>query len=126
MSSVPAHPAGSCVEMNIWAAKSQIGFINGPMDAVWFYNMVRNGGPWDYKQKGRQYQDFGNFNFGAVGYAIGIPEDVLLRGAGWAQSRAGTTTSSWGNWWGNSPYGDDPMDQKAIQSGIDYAKIRGH
>lgn len=26
-----------------------------------------NKGPWDYKQQGKQYQEFGNFNYGATG-----------------------------------------------------------
>ena len=33
-------------------------------DLGWFYNQVKNKGPWHYKQQGAQYQDFGNFNFG--------------------------------------------------------------
>lgn len=126
MPSIPIHPPGSCVEMNIWAAKYQVGVVLGPTDAAWFFGMVRNGGPWDYKQQGRRYQDFGNFNYGAVGYAIGIPETVLLRGAGWAQSKAQTSMSGWSNWWGRSPYGDDPMDQKMIEAGVEYAKHRGY
>jgi len=98
----------------------------GPMDYYWFYQMVRNGGPWDYKQSGRNYQDFGNFNYGAVGYSIGIPVTMLLRAAGWAQSRAGTSLKAWGVWWENSPYGDDPHDQRLIESGIQYAKHLGY
>src|SRR5690606_25133757 len=78
MASMPAKPSGACVEMNIWAAKSQVGFVLGPMDFVWFFHQVRNKGPWDYKQYGAGYADFGNFNFGAVGYVIDIPEAMLL------------------------------------------------
>lgn len=29
-------------------------------DLGWFYNQVKNKGPWHYKQQGAQYQDFGN------------------------------------------------------------------
>lgn len=126
MVAIPAKPKGACVEMNIWGAKSQIGFVLGPMDLAWFFQQVRNRGPWDYKQSGSGYADFGNFNYGAVGYAIGIPEVILLRAAGWAQSRAGTSASVWGTWWGESPYGDDPMDQNMIAAGISYAKLRGY
>lgn len=123
---VPSHPPGSCLSMNIWIAKHQVGFLLGPSDIDWFYNMVRNGGPWDYKQAGSEYQDFGNFNYGAVGYSIGIPEHILLRGAGWAQTTAKTSIHSWGSWWSFAPYGDDPADQRMIKAGIKYAKNRGH
>lgn len=37
---------------------------------VWFYGQVQDYGPWDYKQAG-PYEDFGNFNYGAVGAAMG-------------------------------------------------------
>ncbi|MEP9089402.1 hypothetical protein [Enterobacter cloacae] len=39
------------------------------MTYVWFYQMVRNHGPWDFKQGRAQYANFGNFHFGAVGAA---------------------------------------------------------
>jgi hypothetical protein len=32
--------------------------------------MVQTGGPYDYKQAGKQYADYGNFNFGYVGTGI--------------------------------------------------------
>lgn len=90
---------------------------------AWFYSQVRNRGPWDYKfVSGRQYANFGNFNYGATGYAAGITEEVLLRAAGWAQIRAGTSQPAFDTWYGSSPYGDDPDDQYWIQAGIDYAK----
>ncbi|WP_283149075.1 polymorphic toxin type 44 domain-containing protein [Silvimonas soli] len=79
----------------------------------------------DYKQRGRQYADLGNFNYGATGTALGIPEVVLLRAAGYAQEAARTSTSGWGVYWGRAPYGDDPSDQKQIKAGIEYAKRRG-
>jgi len=86
----------------------------------WLYNQVRNKGPWDYKQHGSQYQNFGNFNYGATGAASGLPDFVIYRGAGWAQQQAGTSDPSWGSPWGSSPYGDDPADQIMIQQGIEY------
>lgn len=42
-----------------------------------------------------------------------------------AQSRAGTTDVAFGNWYGSTPYGDDPNDQYWIRAGIDYAKRTG-
>lgn len=92
----------------------------------WFYQQVRLHGPWDYKTRiARKYADFGNFNYGAVGTAAGIPEQVLLRAAGWAQSRSGNGQSKDGDWYGAHPYGDDPADQAWIKAGIDYAKNTG-
>ena len=72
---VPLSPPGASVNRNLQEAEIQRWMDhNNPMALYsWFYNKVRNGGPWDYKQKGRQYADFGNFNFGAAGAAAGIP-----------------------------------------------------
>ncbi|MBG0656388.1 hypothetical protein I4P16_13360 [Enterobacter hormaechei] len=102
-------------------------FHRGPsaLTYAWFYQQVRGHGPWDYKQHGRQFESFGNFHYGAVGHAAGISGEVLLRGAGWAQSRAGTTVPAFGDWFGSTPYGDDPNDQYWIRAGIDYAKRTG-
>jgi hypothetical protein len=99
----------------------------------WFYNQVRNRGPWDYKQittlsdfgtrNPSPYQDFGNFNYGATGAAAGIPQQVLLRAAGDAQIAAGTSQPGWGTPTSLSgPYGDDPQDQAMIMLGITYAQ----
>jgi hypothetical protein len=93
----------------------------------WFYNQVRNKGPWDYKQRGPEYQNFGNFNYGATGRALGLSEGLLLREAGRAQQAAGTSRPEWGDpgsrlnpWGGTGSFGDDPVDQFWIRSGFDY------
>ena len=86
-----------------------------------FYQSVRNKGRWDYKQQGEQYRDFGNFNYGATGYAAGFGP-ILLPLAGWAQSTAGTSKPEWGTWYGKAPYGDDPQDQAMIRKGMRYAR----
>jgi len=122
----PCPPPNVFIEMNIQHSRNRVGKILSPSDLLWFYNQVRNKGPWDFKQKGQAYADFGNFHYGAVGYAIGIPEQVLLRAAGWAQSRAGTTLNSFGHWTDDAPYGDDPKDQIQIRNGIDFAKRNGY
>lgn len=92
----------------------------------WFYTQVRNGGPWDYKQISIEYEAFGNFHYGAVGIAGGFSEEVLLRAAGLAQSRAGTDKDEFGRWWGSAPFGDDPIDQYWINEGIRYARFRNY
>jgi hypothetical protein len=43
---------------------------------------VKTTGPWDYKEPENEFKDFGNFNYGATGAAMGYSEDTLLRMAG--------------------------------------------
>ena len=122
-------PQGVSLAANI-AKAELISYLSYTERLVWFYSMTRNKGPWDYKQLGRQYEIFGNFNFGATGVAAGISEATLLRGAGWAQTRAGTTQSGWGTATnqggvffgigGTAPFGDDPADQYWISAGANY------
>ncbi|ASQ77418.1 hypothetical protein B1023_13640 [Enterobacter hormaechei] len=103
-------------------------FHGGPslMTYIWFYQMVRNHGPWDYKQGRAEYANFGNFHYGAVGAAAGIPEGILLRGAGTAQILAGTSDpDEFAKFQNNNNYGDDPVDQLWIRAGIDYARRSG-
>jgi hypothetical protein len=127
MSLYPASPEGVSVDANMSMIRRRFGRIVGPSDYHWFYEQVRNKGPWDFKKNGnRQFENFGNFHYGAVGYAGGIPETVLLRAAGFAQSRAGTHDEKWGDWYSSEPFGDDPKDQEWIKKGIEYAKNRGY
>ena len=104
-------PPGVDARANIYEAGTNMSFGD-------WYDAVRNKGAWDYKQKGSQYEAFGNYNFGLTGRAIGIPASILRRGAGWAQTQAGTSDPSWGTPTGNTPYGDDPTDQSWINEGI--------
>ena len=107
-------PPGVDINSNIVVAGNN-------QNLFWFKDQVRNKGPWDYKQQGREYEDFGNFNYGATGSAVGIPSGVLLRAAGVVQQMAGTSKPEWGDPWDSSgPYGDDPADQHMIQEGINY------
>lgn len=136
----PQAPGGVSVEANIAAALSVQAALNvagtatrmDPTGAVilWFLNQVKPGGAWDYKLQGSQYEDFGNFNFGAVGAALGIPLDTLLRGAGLVQvltdgrrtiQNPEARRIGKGSPFGAPPYGDDSKDQEQIQRGIDYA-----
>ncbi|UPG90271.1 polymorphic toxin type 44 domain-containing protein [Luteibacter aegosomaticola] len=84
-----------------------------------FYELVRNKGPYDYKQVDRsKYADYGNFHYGVVGRAAGIPSDLLLRAAGWAQTRSGNYQAENDGPLGRPPYGDDPADQEQISNGM--------
>jgi hypothetical protein len=84
---------------------------------------MRSGGTWDYKKKyGREWEDSGNFNYGFVSAALGVPEQAALRFAGWYQMRSGTSRKEWGHWAFSvsGPYGDDPDDQEQIIRGYEY------
>ena len=95
---------------------------------AWFYQKVRNKGDWDFKNNvylrykkegiivcGKHYSNAmpGNFHFGFVGAAAGIPRSVLHLAAGKAQERAGTSKDEF---WCTS--GDDPEDYEFIRLGI--------
>jgi RHS repeat-associated protein len=91
------------------------------MNVMEFYNAVRNGGKWDFKQLDPKYQDYGNYHYGMMARAHGMSETMACRGAGWAQEQAGTSDPSWGDWTdmsSGSSYGDDPNDQKWIKEGM--------
>lgn len=117
-------PSGVSVTKNMMIAR----FHHGPslLTYLWFYKQVRGHGPWDYKNLlGKQYENFGNFHYGAVGIAAGIKPGILLRGAGFAQILAGTSDPAFMNYPGPDSYGDDPKDQTWIRAGIDYAQRSG-
>jgi hypothetical protein len=61
-----------------------------------------------------QGQDIGNINFGYTGKALGLPDAVLLAGAGVAQIMAGTSNFSFFM----VSNGDDLRDQMFIRYGI--------
>jgi len=116
---VPPAPPGTDINKNMQHADKN-------WNPLWFYDQVRNKGPWDYKQQGRKYADFGNFNFGAAGAAFGLPDNVLHRSAGWANLKADPTRKGLGNPWGKYPYGDSTSDQEEIGKGINYCECMGY
>ena len=89
----PAPPPDVSIDTNIEEAIQKKIYLKEDSAFLlsWFYTKVRNKGGWDFKQLGRQYADFGNFHYGAVGTAAGISEGLLLRAAGAAQHLAGTS-----------------------------------
>jgi RHS repeat-associated protein len=140
---IPYHLGSMDVDQNVSQAKAyRLLFFSGGLGtgiaANWFYNQVRGHGPWDYKQDKSindfglpdprsPFEDFGNFNFGATAAALGIPEDVALRGAGWASTQADPgRAKQLGHWWGAPPYGDDPDDQVQIELGYNYVRLNCH
>lgn len=90
---------------------------------AWWVNKVRPNGDWDYKRGDNKltYENFGNFNYGATGAALGFSRGDLLRGAGFAQEFLhGAYDPSDGHFWGDSPFGDNRNDQYWIEQGINY------
>lgn len=78
-------PTGHSVTQNIQTAQTATAGMDAAQKMIWFFDQVRQGGDMDYKQltpDKRYYEDFGNYNYGAVGRAIGIPSIVLDIGAG--------------------------------------------
>ena len=68
-----AVPPGADLAANMRLAREHVN------DPLWFAMQVREGGPWDYKRLGRQYEEFGNLNFGATGKAAGFRRYLLGR-----------------------------------------------
>jgi Bacterial toxin 44 len=112
---VPLAPKTANILDNIAEAE------NHPGDYLWFYKMVHDRAPWDYKRADPNYghssgyrsiyEEFGNFNYGATAAAAGIPLTVALRGGGFA------ARGIFGGWWGPRPFGDARDDQAMIRRG---------
>lgn len=99
-----------------------------------FANLVKPGGKWDYKTQSNaehNYEEFGNFNFGATGGAAGFSLDILLRAAGYVQQHWGdknapgvggsvSLTDVLSGKGGEAPFGDQASDQAAIKRGYSY------
>jgi hypothetical protein len=92
------------------------------MTAEQYYEAVRTGGEWDYKQLDPKYENFGNFSFGATCGAQTFSSAVCNAGAGWYQIKSGTSDPAWGGRWGPS-WGDDPKDQAWIARGQQYYRV---
>jgi len=109
-------PENISIENNINKALSYQKNHDPISTLFWFYNHVRNNKDghlsisesMDYKQIDSKYAEFGNYNFGAVGRALGYSDEFLKIMAGVAQ------IVSNGNWYMafGAPvfenYGDNP------------------
>lgn len=117
----PEAPPGVSCDANMRQATTDFNYLPD------FLAQVRTGAPWDYKQAGSRYEDFGNFNFGATGAAAGFNRNLLLRGAGLVQIKSKTSSPEWGSPLNHScdqSYGDDPKDQAAIKAGMRYHDMK--
>jgi hypothetical protein len=89
---VPEAPSDASVDENILRARQHRpkGIFTAYNSAQWFKGMVTHKCPWDYKRRTdiilpsgkRKYEDFGNFNYGATGTAIGFDLVTLHSEAG--------------------------------------------
>ena len=69
-----------------------------------------------------EYDEFGQFNFGAVGSALSLPEEFIKRAAGIASfasflRQGKLPPQSFGLPWTGPPYGDQPWAQPQISAG---------
>lgn len=87
-------------------------------DPTGFYKQIDTDGPWDFKKINfKLYENYGNFHFGAVAAAFGVPEGIALRGAGLKQRIDNPDRPQPGNPLWEAPYWDDPRDQEMIKRG---------
>ncbi|WP_431287584.1 polymorphic toxin type 44 domain-containing protein [Roseateles chitinivorans] len=105
---------------NIEVAKSCPAWNPGCM--VGLFNSVKNHAPWDYKRQGRQYEDFGNFNYGAVTEAMMVSDFSSFNAAGIYQQLRGASGAGKGVPILVKPYGDDPADALQIELGRQYVR----
>ena len=146
---IPVHPSNANLDINISIAQQHglaplwTNLIPGPFGSasrlyniaqlIWFANKVREGQEWDYKtqnsdcQPQQNYENFGNFNYGAAAAAMGIPDEIIFRAGGAVQLLTDTKRMIQGKKpighsgpLGPFPYGDDPKDQYWIKQGIQY------
>ncbi len=109
----------------------------GPIDK-WFYSMVADQKPWDYKYRDREgaargdsvYEEYGNFTYGAAGRASGYSLNVLQHMAGWYQTFEPEGAKSSSQYLarlgigGEYPYGDQLKDAQQIEAGFAYYECR--
>jgi len=127
---IPLSPPGVDIDWNIRRALVSV-------SQVWFIEHLAPKGEMDYKLLGRNrlYEDFGNFNYGAVALAFGLSENAALRAAGLLQTIVNTQNklkkSDFSDaaihgvrhsidFLGSPPYGDQKRDQEMIKNGFRY------
>jgi len=133
-SGVPETPPGVSVDDNMRRAEQMRDTIMDGMSGdmppadpaygimtAWF----PKGHEMDYKKGGDQYQDFGNFNYGAVGSRLGIGPYMLHGAAGVAQIMDGHQNSGIGYPFLTGLSGDSKQDYDQIDRGIAYERAHG-
>ena len=125
---VPDAPPGVSVDRNIERAEKLMGglTVTNPQ-IVAMSEMLRlfpSGHEMDYKKGGDQYRDFGNFNYGAVGTAMGLSPDLLHGGAGVQQMRDKRWSPEYGIPFWSGKHGDNDQDYQQIENGIRHYHAR--
>ncbi|MSN97193.1 hypothetical protein F1B92_08485 [Campylobacter sp. FMV-PI01] len=69
---------------NIRASTS---IANNTRTILKFRALVKNGGPMDYKTQGKEFENFGNYNYGVLGRSMGIDKNFLNAAAGALQAK---------------------------------------
>lgn len=125
---VPPAPPGVSVDANIARAEKLMGglTVTNP-HIVAMSELTRlfpTGHEMDYKRHGDQYRDFGNFNYGAFGTALGLSPYILHSGAGLQQMKDKRWNSEYGIPFLSGKYGDNDQDYEQIEKGIRYYHSR--
>jgi hypothetical protein len=124
-------PEGVSVADNVREAQAYAATHNIGETIMWAVKKMGGGGDWDYRKIGENQgldkiamQDIGNFNYGAVTYAIGVSayESEVFGGLYQLYRQSG---SYGGIPFLLRPFGDDPKDNAAIRAGIDAVKNAG-
>jgi hypothetical protein len=112
-------PGSDTIKGNLQQIGSQENYLASLFDAI---SRMRNSGAWNYKRTvGASWKDAGDFNYGVISDALGVPQDLALRFAGLYAMKAGTHVPEWGAPWdiaGN--YGHDPHAQQVIREAYEY------
>jgi hypothetical protein len=116
---IPKHPVDGNLKLNVMVTQQNT--------TGWWIDRIRQKhGPWDYKwshgKSHPEYDEFGNFNFGATGAAAGFSLNTLLRGAGWFKGRSLPKGDPYGHWYGAWPYGNQEDKQKQAIAGFNWFK----
>jgi len=104
----------------------------------WFEGQMATGGSFDYNKRDTKetYDDLGNFNYAAMGSALGLSQDQLLRVAGWKRQNGGshpelgegtppaTRYQAVLGYGGTYPFGDKRKSSIQIMRGVLYYDCR--
>jgi hypothetical protein len=113
----PVAPPGVDLNLNLEIAGDYS--ILNPGAFLAYAQLELRGGLWDYRtNQGQQYDDFGNFNFGATAAAMGAPYYAVQNAAGLYDKSGQSSGIPFLQW----PYGDDQAGAQQIQAGYDYVK----
>lgn len=124
---LPVAPPGVSVDDNMLRARQiQEALSGGMLPSDPSYGMMAHwfspGHEMDYKQHGEQYRDFGNFNYGAVGSALGLTPYMLHGAAGVVQMMQKHWDPKYGVPFISGDSGDNRRDYDQITQGVAYER----